>query len=264
MPIVDSHCHVAPNWFEPIESLLDVMDRLEIKHAVLVQDSAQLDNEYQFECASQYPGRFAVVVTVDLHQPDASETLKRLAERGASGVRLHQADRSPGADPHAIWRTTAELGLAVSCRGRSPYYGSAEFAELVQAFPSLPIVVEHLGSGNHPEAEDVPAEIRANVFQLARFPNVYVKIHGLGEFCRRIVPAVTGFPFERPIPPLLERAYAAFGPSRMMWGSDYPPVSAREGIGNALLLTMEQFTDKSEADRSRIFGETALKIFPVR
>jgi hypothetical protein len=34
----------------------------------------------------------------------------------------------------------------------------------------------------------------------------------------------------------------------MMWGSDYPPVSAREGIGNALLLTMEQFADKSEAD----------------
>jgi predicted TIM-barrel fold metal-dependent hydrolase len=263
MRIVDSHCHVAANWFEPIESLLDQMDHLGIDHAVLVQDSVQFDNEYLFECMRRYPGRIAAVISVDVGRPDACETLRRLAARGASGLRLHQADRSPGADPYAIWRTAAELRLAVSCHGRSPYYGSVEFADLVRTFPSLRIVVEHLGSGNTPDAESVPPEIRDNVFKLARFSNVYVKIHGLGEFCRRIVPASTGFPFERPIPPLLERAYEAFGPSRMMWGSDYPPVSAREGFGNALRLTMERFSDASEADRSLIFGEVALRLFPV-
>ena len=72
------------------------------------------------------------------------------------------------------------------------------------------------------------------------------------------------FPFERPVPPLLEEAYAAFGPHRMMWGSDYPPVSGREGYQLALNLTMEQFAGKSDSDRAAIFGGTALATFPVR
>jgi L-fuconolactonase len=50
----------------------------------------------------------------------------------------------------------------------------------------------------------------------------------------------------------------------MMWGSDYPPVSGREGYGNALHLTMEQLATKGQADRDQIFGGTALKVFPVR
>jgi L-fuconolactonase len=56
-------------------------------------------------------------------------------------------------------------------------------------------------------------------------------------------------------------AYEAFGPGRMMWGSDYPPVSGREGYRNALQLTMERLQSKSEGDRRLIFGEVALKVF---
>jgi L-fuconolactonase len=50
----------------------------------------------------------------------------------------------------------------------------------------------------------------------------------------------------------------------MMWGSDYPPVSGREGYHLALNLTMEQLASKSDADRAAIFGGTALATFPVR
>ena len=87
---------------------------------------------------------------------------------------------------------------------------------------------------------------------------------GLGEFCRRAMPVTEPFPFERPLPPLLELAYDSFGPGRLMWGSDYPPVSAREGYRNALQLVMEQFAGKGEEERRLIFGETALSVFPLR
>jgi L-fuconolactonase len=49
----------------------------------------------------------------------------------------------------------------------------------------------------------------------------------------------------------------------MMWGSDYPPVSGREGYGNALRLTMEQFGDKSGRDREYVFGGTAKAVFAL-
>jgi predicted TIM-barrel fold metal-dependent hydrolase len=49
-----------------------------------------------------------------------------------------------------------------------------------------------------------------------------------------------------------------------MWGSDYPPVSAREGYRNALQLVMDEFADRGEEERRLIFGETALSVFPLR
>jgi L-fuconolactonase len=201
---------------------------------------------------------------VDVKQSDADETLRRLADQGASGVRFHQTARSPGDDPLKIWRVAQELKLSVSCNGKGAYYASEEFAELVAALPDLPIAIEHLGSLNMVEKDPVPIETRREVFKLARFPNVSMKLHGLGEFCRRVVPAVSPQPFEQPLPPLFEMAHDAFGPSRLMWGSDYPPVSAREGYRNALVLAQEQFAAKSEEDRRQIFGDVALRLFPIR
>jgi L-fuconolactonase len=264
MMIVDSHCHVATNWWEPVESLLFQMDRCGVERAVLVGDYSEPNNDYQTQCVRRFPGRFASVVVVDPSRPDAVAVLERLAGEGASGVRLRQMARSPGQDPFAIWRVAERLGLTVSCPGRSPQYGSPEFISLIESVPHLRIVIEHLGSGNAPDVESVPPDIRHNVFRLARFPNVHVKIHGLGEFCPRKLPPDGDFPFARPIPPLLDLAYDAFGPSRMMWGSDYPPVSAREGYANALRLPMEQLATRSVEDRALVFGGVALRLFPIR
>jgi len=264
MPIVDSHCHVSPVWYEPVESLLHQMDRNGVEHAILIQMMGQTNNSYQTECVRRHPGRFASVVIVDASRPDAVQTLERLAEEGASGVRFNPTTRSPGDDPLAIWRAAERLGLSVSCGGSTEAFISDDFARVIESVPNLPIVLEHLAAVNHPDGDAAKVEARRRAFDLARFPNVYIKIHGLGEFCRRAMPVAEPFPFERPIPRLLEYAFDAFGPRRMMWGSDYPPVSGREGYTNALRLTMEQFATRSAEERDLIFGKTALSVFPVR
>jgi L-fuconolactonase len=263
MVIVDSHCHVSECWYEPVESLLFQMDRNDVEKAILIQMQGQANNAYQTACLRTYPGRFASVVIVDVGRADAPATLAQLAEEGASGVRLRPGDRSPGDDPLAIWRAAERLGLSVSCGGGASDFAANAFAELVAALPGLPIVVEHLGALNHP-IDAAQEELRRKVFGLSRFPNVSIKIHGLGEFSQRALPVAEPFPFVTPLAPLLEQAYAAFGPDRMMWGSDYPPVSSREGYRNALRFTMEQLANKSESDRALIFGGTALRVFPVR
>ena len=245
MPIVDSHCHVSPTWYEPVETLLHQMDHNGVEQAILIQMMGQVNNDYQTECVRRFPGRFASVVIVDAQRPDALTTLEHLAAEGASGVRLNPTTRSPGDDPLAIWREAARLGLSASCGGNTDAFISDAFREVIQSVPNLPIVMEHLAAVNHPDGDQAKVEARRKAFDLARFPNVYIKIHGLGEFCRRAMPVREPFPFERPIPRLLEQAYEAFGPRRMMWGSDYPPVSGREGYGNALRLTMAEFASQS-------------------
>ncbi|HXF64177.1 MAG TPA: hypothetical protein VNK95_21295, partial [Caldilineaceae bacterium] len=71
MPIVDTHCHIARNWYEPLESLLFQMDRCGVAQAILVQMLGQSDNEYQMACARRHPDRLASVVIVDTEQADA-------------------------------------------------------------------------------------------------------------------------------------------------------------------------------------------------
>jgi L-fuconolactonase len=261
MVVVDTHCHASLDWYEPIETLLYEMDSNGVDRAVLIQINGQFDNTYQFECVQRYPGRFANVVMVDTERPDALEELQRLAERGASGVRLRPTTRSPGDDPLAIWRAADGLGLVVSCGGDGAGFASDEFAATIQALPGLRIVIEHLGSISRRDLDEVQQARRKAVFGLARFPNTYIKVTGLGEFCERALPVPGGFPFVQPIPPLLEEASAAFGPSRMMWGSDFPPVATREGYRLALNLTRDQFGAKSDADREQIFGQTASSVF---
>ena len=262
MLIVDSHCHASDSWYEPIESLLFQMDRNGVEKAILIQMNGQANNAYQSECVRRYPARFGSVVIVNSELPDASTTLARLAEAGASGVRFQAAARSPGDDPYAIWRAAAGFGLSVSCGGGAADFASDSFASLIAALPNLRLVVEHLGSVNHP-VDGGTEGMRRKVFGLARFPNVSMKIHGLGEFSRRALPVAEPFPFETPIPPLFDAVYDAFGPTRLMWGSDFPPVSGREGYTNALRFSMERFAGRSEADRAAIFGGTALSVFPV-
>ena len=77
MTIVDTHCHAGETWFEPIEALLHQMDANDVDKAVLVQHRGAFDNSYLLECASRFPGRFAVVAQVDTSQSDAPAALER-------------------------------------------------------------------------------------------------------------------------------------------------------------------------------------------
>src|ERR1051326_3923099 len=86
--IVDSHCHAAVGWYEPVEVLLHQMDRNGVEQAALIQINGQSDNSYQTECVRRYPDRLRSVVIVDVASPDAPVELERLAADGATGVRL--------------------------------------------------------------------------------------------------------------------------------------------------------------------------------
>ena len=263
--VVDSHCHVSATWFEPVESLLAQMAAHAVEQAVLIQDIVEFDNDYQQACVRRYPGRFASVVCVDVEQPDAPQRLADLARAGATGVRLRQTARSPGDDPFLIWRAAARLGLVVSCAGRVPGYISDDFQALLAAVPDLPIVVEHLGRGTDPRAAngEVTDDQWRQLLDMAAGPhrNLYMRFHGLGEFCQRTLPPAGPDIFARPIPPWLDHIYASFGPERLMWGSDYPPVSAREGYGNALRLARAECARWGEQSLRLVFGDVARRLF---
>lgn len=261
--VVDSHCHASALWFEPVETLLHQMDRNGVAQAVLIQIRDELDNAYQQDCLRRFPGRFASVVSIDASRADAADTLKRLADDGATGVRLRIAEPSPGPDKWALWRLAAALGLGASCPGSSAAFASPEFAALVESLPNLPIAVEHMGAAAAPDADAAAAGLRRRVLDLARFPNVHLKLHGVGELSprRRGLLSPAQSPFEPATPPILREALQRFGAGRLMWGSDFPPVAGREGYANALNWPCAMFADLPRQDQDAIFGDNARRVF---
>lgn len=250
MTIVDTHCHIGLHKYEPVESLLYHMERSGVHKAVFIQYMGNPDNTYIVDSQNAHPGRFSAAMIVE--KGDDGTRIREWAEKGIAGIRLPADARAECADPLAHWRTAADLGLVVSAPSRPQTLLSEAFTEVVRAFPGLRIVIEHLGGigvGAQPPYDDFK-----RVLELAQYPNLSMKLPGFGEFC------ALPHPFAH-IPPLADMALEAFGPQRMMWGSDFPPVSSREGYDNALRLPLDYLSALSEDERAWVFGKTALRVW---
>ncbi len=263
MELIDAHCHASPLWYEPVEALLFQMDRNGVGRAVLTQLLGEYHNDYQQDCVARHPDRLASVGAVDPADADAPRQLSEWAGRGMVGVRLRADTRSGGEDPLAVWRAAAEHGLAISCAGPTAAYLSDEFAALVAAFPDMPFVLEHLGGWVRPDCDRAAASWQG-ILHLARLPNVHIKIAALGQ----LAPRAISQPLPK-APPVLDAAQGsrliealdAFGADRLLWGSDFPVVSSREGYGNALEWTRALFAGRPAAEVAAIFGGNARRIF---
>ena len=250
MTIVDTHCHTGLDKYEPIESLLFHMEQASVDKAVLIQHGGNTDNSYHVECLKSYPGRFASAMIVEA--TDDGEKMRYWAEQGIVGIRLSANSRTDAEDPLAQWRTAAELNMVVSAPCRPATLLGERFAAILKTFPELQIVIEHLGGVG--QGAEPPYDEFKGVLALAKHPNLTIKLPGFGEFCKLPHPFVD-------VPLLAHMVVEAFGPQRVMWGSDYPPVSSREGYNSSLQFPMDYFSDLSTEDREWIFGRTALTVW---
>lgn len=261
MILRDSHAHASPYWGEPVESLLYHMDRAGTASAVLLQMmNGQANNDYLLECARRFPGRFASVVYLE-PEPAPAETLAQALDHGASGIRLPPVAEFGGADMVPLWAAANARGVSISCGGRLREMASDGFAELIRPFGDAPIVIEHMGG--HPLDPDDSIELRRKVYALAAAPNVYLKLSGVGTFVRRTSPFRIEQPYASPPPPYYEMALEAFGPGRLMWGSDYSPVSGRDGYEGALGSAIAALPGLSDAEQALVFGDVCRDVFPI-
>jgi predicted TIM-barrel fold metal-dependent hydrolase len=109
-----------------------------------------------------------------------------------------------------------------------------ELVELARAFPDTTIVLNHIGGliawtrRYVGRKEEVFAQWRASIAELAKCPNVFVKLGGLGMpylglgFDKFEVPA-SSQRLARTWGPLFQHCIDAFGPRRCMFESNFPP-----------------------------------------
>jgi predicted TIM-barrel fold metal-dependent hydrolase len=125
-------------------------------------------------------------------------------------------------------------------------------ADLARDFPGTTIVINHTGLPSDRSAEGV-AGWRAALEQVARYPNVHLKISGLGLKDTPWTVANNG--------PIVRDAIRIFSAARCMFASNYP-VDRLAGSFDDIFDGFKAMTaDLPDMDRRALFHDTAQRIY---
>ena len=126
-----------------------------------------------------------------------------------------------------------------------------ELARLIERHPGTPILIDHMAVDHRPTHRDPGYDAFTawdDVPALAKLPNAYLKISNVAELSRR------GFPFDD-VTPRLRAIYDAFGPDRLIWGSNYPPSKAVATYAESVRY-FHELPFIPDADKAKIMGGT--------
>ncbi|HEX3863717.1 MAG TPA: amidohydrolase family protein [Stellaceae bacterium] len=147
-----------------------------------------------------------------------------------------------------------------------------ELVSLAAAFPETKIVVNHIGGalavGPYADKrKEVFDEWRSQIMKLGQYPNVYIKLGGLG------MPSLMGFEMgqQEKAPsseqlakawkPYLETCIEAFGPDRGMFESNFPVDKGMCSYANLWNAFKRVSANYSNDEKNKMFHDTALKFY---
>jgi predicted TIM-barrel fold metal-dependent hydrolase len=239
--------------------MIDAMDQAGVAKSAIVQASSvyAFDNTYVAAAVAAHPRRFTGVFSVDLIAPDALAKMKYWIGKGLTGMRLYTAGTSLPeqtvwfADPKtfAAWAFAGEAGLPVCMQMRAK--GFPQLKPMLERFPGVRFIIDHLARTEM--ADGPPYAAASPLFELARYPNVYLKVtHRNFEEARngRATPDT-----------FFARLVEKFGADRIAWGSNYP--AARQTLPELVALARESLGFLPPQDRDWIFEKTALTLYPA-
>lgn len=268
IPLVDAHVHVwkadpqypwapqakAPETDATPEKLLELMKSASVRQTVIIQVIYyKWDNRYLASVLKKYSQYFRGVARVNPEDPAAPDHLSALTEGdGFRGVRL-----SPAADATGDWiRGSLMTPLWKRCRDLkipmtilAPVSRMPDIARLIDSFSDLTVVIDHMADS----PLDQPKELD-KLLDLKRYPKVSVKISHSWSLSKQLYP----YPDSQL---QIKRLYDAFGPKRLIAGTDWPLVEKYCSYQEAVELAYKRIDFLSAEDRRWICGLNAQQIW---
>ncbi|HEU0276296.1 MAG TPA: amidohydrolase family protein [Rhodanobacteraceae bacterium] len=226
--------------------------------AILVQSQASArDTDWLLELARDDSRVAGVVGWIDLAAPGASAGIAQLAASPKlRGVRPMLQDQ-----PDIDWILASALrpafaalvawGLCFDALVRPDQLTT--LLRLADRHPDLRIVIDHAAKPELACGRLDPW--RSLIDGLAALPNVYCKLSGL------VTEAGPGWRVAQ-LAPCVDHLLAAFGASRLLWGSDWPVVNLAGGYARWLAAT-DELLPRDAASRARILGANAARVYGV-
>jgi L-fuconolactonase len=229
-----------------------------VDRSIFVQTQHLLDeNRWALDLADRHPFLAGVVGWVDLASPDCERQLREFLEHPKFvGVR-HVTQDEP--DDGFIVRDEVLRGLGVLERHGVPFdllfyvKHLRHAANLAGRFPDLPMVIDHLAK---PRIKDHAIDDWLPNFRAAaRFPNVYCKVSGMVTEADHASWTVDD------LRPYVAHALDAFGPDRLMFGSDWPVCELAGTYAEVYEALDRALGPLSPSERAAIFGGTAARFY---
>lgn len=239
------------------EDLAPSLVRTRIDKTVLVQ-AAETAEETRFllEIAAKTPFVAGVVGWTDFASPDAPAAIERLArDRRLKGLRpmlqdLADEDWILHPDVQPALRATEQNGLRFDALVRPAQLPALR--RMLNGHPDLPVVVDH--GAKPPIAASEMEPWAGHMRAIARDSRALCKLSGLAT------EAPDGWTVET-LRPYVDVLLEAFGPSRLMFGSDWP-VLTHNGDYLGWFAAAETLTaGLSDAERKQVFGGTAAAFY---
>ncbi|MFI5691277.1 amidohydrolase family protein [Kribbella sp. NPDC051586] len=245
-----------------IEDLAPLAAAADVTSTVLVQTVGLVEETVEFlELAAGNDLVAGVVGWIDLTAEDIGEALDGLLSR-PDGSYLkairHQVHDEPDndwllrADVQRGLAAIADAGLAYDLLTKTPQLPAA--IQTARELPQLSFVVDHISKPVIGEPLDPWA---AQLRELAAHPNVTCKLSGMVTEA----PWTTWKPAD--LQPYADVVLDAFGPDRVMFGSDWPvcllAASYDQVVETAATLTSNLTPD----ERSAIFSTTATRTYKL-
>ncbi|MEV6833220.1 amidohydrolase family protein [Streptomyces sp. NPDC051133] len=203
-----------------------------------------------------------VVGWTDLTRPDVADELTRLRELpgGAflKGIR-HQVQGEP--DPRWLLRADVRRGLAAVAEAGLVYdlvvlpRHLPACVDAASSLPQLTFVLDHLGKP--PVASGSRAPWATDLRALAALPNTVAKLSGL------VTEADPASWTPEDLRPYVDTALDAFGPDRLMFGSDWPVCTLAAGYGHVLDTARELTAHLGPEEQAAVYERTARRVYDL-
>ena len=254
--------------FDPTH-LLPLLERHRIGQTVLVQAADSLDEtRFMLSLADQHAFIGGVVGWVDLSRADAVEQLQEFARHPKfKGVRpmLQDLDDvqwiAKAPHPEAV-EALIRLGLRFDALVKPPHL--PPLLRFLARWPELPVVIDHAAKPPLAQCRDELAmqAWRDLMTHVARHPLACCKLSGL---LNEMAPADRQPP-ERIAATLLPAWHAlldTFGPSRLMWGSDWPVLTLAGDYERWVAASDLLLAELSADERAQVLHGTARRFYDL-
>ena len=279
MPKIDTHHHLwdqsqrPQTWMTPelnavIGGPFDMADWAAaaepagITHGVFVQTVPLSDETPEVLALSQsHPALAGVVGWIDVASPVPAGALLDALIAGPGGRRLVGVRVLAEYVDDSEWLTSDDVSTAAAALGARdlsldlltiPSQLPAA-ARLVAAHPNTRFVLDHLSKPTM-RLDDFDAWAR-DIRTLAASPNVACKLSGFMTYDAEPMTA-------QRLQPWFDVAIEAFGPERLMFGSDWPVSILGGGLAASVSIAEELVAPLTLVEHDQIFFGTALRWYP--
>ena len=244
--------------FGPVD-LVSVLAQHGIARTVLVQSMPnEQDTLFMLDLARRYAFIGGVVGWADLKATDAPARIAALARdpklKGLRPMLQDEADDNWIDDPALAGAVEAMRKHGLSLDALVLPRHLAALLAFAQRHPDLPIVIDH---GAKPDIAAGALEgWRSGIASLARLPQVHCKLSGL------VTEAGAAWNVER-LQPYADHILEAFGPRRVIWGSDWPVLNLAADYAQWIAASERLLAGLDGAARDDIFGLNAARFYKL-